>query len=209
MKISNEQLQEIILEEFDTFVSEGSIDEGVLDRIKRAIGAGRAALQTTPEDIEAAELQALTNAVDVAKGAVQSFADNLSKKRSAMVKKLGKLDLEDLLERNPELVKSVRGALSSSKGLQTRLDNLLLNLDLVLGGAQPETEKDLATLDAPAAPPEARRRPRGAGVASGTRRGAQAGRELGRAGRGGITVAEGETFTKEALVQMIKDELEN
>lgn len=209
MKISNEQLQEIILEEFDAFVTEMSLDEGVLDRLKRAIGAGRAAFQTSPEDVEAAEHKALANAVDVAKGAVQSFADSLGKKRSAMVKKLGKLDLEDLLERNPELVKSVRGALSSSKGLQTRLDNLLLNLDLVLGAAHPETEEDIASLEAPAAPPEARRRPRGSGVASATRRGQEVSRQIAKQGRGGLTVSEGETFTKESLVQMIKDELEN
>ena len=35
MKITNEELKNIILEEFNTLVEEQDLDEGILDRIKR------------------------------------------------------------------------------------------------------------------------------------------------------------------------------
>ena len=50
MKITNEELKNIILEEFNTLVEEQDLDEGILDRIKRGFSAGKAALAKTPEE---------------------------------------------------------------------------------------------------------------------------------------------------------------
>ena len=153
------------------------------------------------DDAEATAIRqkALDNAVDTAKGAVQAFADAVYKKRAAMTKKLSKIDLDDLLELNPELVKSVRGAISSSKALQTRLNNLLLNLDLVKGEGNIETAADLAALESPGADPEDLKKWRGkAGNTTSARRRTKVDR-----------LAEESTLTKESLIQMIKDELKN
>ena len=153
------------------------------------------------DDAEATAIRqkALDNAVDTAKSAVQAFADAVDKKRVAMTKKLSKIDLDDLLELNPELVKSVRGAISSSKALQTRLNNLLLNLDLVKGEGNIETAADLAALESPGADPEDLKKWRGkAGNTTSARRRTKVDR-----------LAEESTLTKESLIQMIKDELKN
>jgi hypothetical protein len=223
MKIENGQFKNIVLEEFDAMIKETSLNEGWLDRMKKALGSGAVASMAdwegaaadldddaVADDDEATAIRqkALDNAVDTAKDAVQAFADAVSKKRSAMTKRLSKIDLDDLLELNPELVKSVRGALSSSKSLQTRLNNLILNLDLVKGEGNIETAADLEALESPGASPEdlQKWRNKAGNTASSKRRTAAYSDKMARAR--GIKEEE-TTLTKESLIKMIRDELKN
>jgi len=203
MKITDEELKNIILEEFNTLLKQEGLDEGFLDRIKRGVGAGKAAFAKTPEE---AASEAAANAADVALDAVKDFANSFSGDRRKMVKRMQKLDLDQLVEINPELSTSIKRVLSWSKGGNTRLANLVDALELI---QDPQLAADIAASQDTTPGLGAGRKPRGGGVSGGAP--ADVGGRIKQRGLGAMAVnAENDMkITKEGLMAMIKDELQN
>ena len=203
MKITNEELKNIILEEFNTFVEEQDLDEGILDRIKRGFSAGKAAMAKTPDEASA---EAAASAADTALDAVKDFANSFASDRKKMVKRLGSLDLDQLVSINPELTTSIKRVLSWSKGGNTRLANLVDALELI---QDPQLAADIEASQDTTPGLGAGRKPRRGGVSGGdalNRGGTASTRGLGAMAES----AEADLkITKEGLMAMIKDELQN
>ena len=203
MKITNEELKNIILEEFNALLKQEDLDEGFLDRIKRGVGAGKAAFSKTPEE---ASSEAAANAADVALDAVKDFANSFSGDRRKMVKRMQNLDLDQLVGINPELSTSIKRVLSWSKGGNTRLANLVDALELI---QDPQLAADVAASQDTTPGLGAGRKPRGGGVSGGVP--ADAGGRIRPRGLGAMAEnAENDMkITKEGLMAMIKDELQS
>tara|TARA_R100000005_G_C5001291_1_gene208404 strand:- start:2773 stop:3396 length:624 start_codon:yes stop_codon:yes gene_type:complete len=203
MKITESELKNIILEEFNRVVEENSIDEGFMDRLKRGFGAAKDAFAKTPEELSS---EAAQNAADVALDAVKDFASAFANDRKKMVKRLGSLDLDQLVELSPELSSSIKRVLSWSKGGNTRLANLVDALELI---QDPKLAADIAASQDTTPGLGAGRRPRGRGVSGGDaikRGGTATTRGLGAMAE---NIDSDLKITKEGLMAMIKDELEN
>ena len=203
MKITNEELKNIILEEFNALAGEQDLDEGILDRIKRGFSAGKAALAKTPDE---ASSEAAASAADTALDAVKDFANSFAGDRKKMVKRLGSLDLDQLVSINPELTTSIKRVLSWSKGGNTRLANLVDALELI---QDPQLAADIEASQDTTPGLGAGRTPRGGGVSGGdalNKGGTARTRGLGAMAES----AEADLkITKEGLMAMIKDELQN
>ena len=203
MKITDEELKNIILEEFNTLVEEQDLDEGILDRIKRGFSAGKAAMAKTPEE---ASSEAAASAADTALDAVKDFANSFANDRKKMVKRLGSIDLDQLVGINPDLTTSIKRVLSWSKGGNTRLANLVDPLELI---QDPQLAADIEASQDTTPGLGAGRTPRRGGVSGG-----DALRSGGTARTRGLGAmaenAEADLkITKESLMAMIKDELQN
>jgi len=203
MKITNETLKSIILEEFNAFVEEEDLDEGILDRIKRGFGAGKAAMAKTPEESSS---EAVSAAADTALDAVKDFANSFAGDRKKMVKRLGGLDLDQLVEINPELATSIKRVLSWSKGGNTRLANLVDALELI---QDPQLASDIEASQDTTPGLGAGRKPRGGGVSGGdalNKGGTARTRGLGAMAESAVEELK---ITKEGLMAIIKNELQS